>query len=125
MKVPKCPKCKKDGEWVDNIEVYGRRYGKSYMCYYCRDCDTYVGCHNNTRNPLGEMADKETREARKKAHEVIDPLWRSGRYSRKLVYERLSEAFGHDVHIAQADKDYCEEVIKTANLIFKELEQGL
>jgi len=118
IKIPKCPKCNKEGEWIDNTEVYGRRYGKSYMCYYCKDHDTYVGCHNNTRQALGEMADKETRQARMRAHRVIDPLWQSGKYKRKTVYKRLSEAFGHEVHVSQADKDYCEDIIKTANLIF-------
>lgn len=119
MKVPVCPKCQKDGEWLDNKEVYGKRYGKSYMCYYCRDCDTYVGCHNNTRQALGDMADKETRQARMKAHRIIDPLWQSGKYKRSTVYKRLSEAFGHEVHVSQASKEYCEEIIKTAELIFQ------
>ena len=28
----------------------------------------YVGCHNNTRKPLGTMADKELREAHMAVH---------------------------------------------------------
>ena len=49
----------------------------------------YVGCHNNTRKPLGTMADKELREARMAVHAKIDPLWRSGRHRRSDVYRRI------------------------------------
>lgn len=119
MTTPTCPKCGKEGEWLDNQKVYGKRYGKSYMCYYCRDCDTYVDCHNNTRQALGNMADKETRQARMRAHRVIDPLWQSGKYKRKTVYLRLKEAFGYEVHVSQASKELCEDIIKTAKLVFQ------
>lgn len=117
-KVPLCPKCGKEGVWCANEEVYGKRYGKSYMCYYCFDCDTYVGCHNNTREALGEMADKETRQWRMTAHSVIDPLWKSGKYKRKTIYKRLNEAFGYEVHISQSSIELCKDIIKTAELIF-------
>ena len=107
-----CPYCKKEAKWCDNKEVYGRRYGKSYMCYWCKDCDAYVGCHQNTRNPLGTMANKELREWRMKAHAVIDPLWKSGGKSRKEVYKELDKLFGFKVHIGSADKELCQKIIK-------------
>ena len=64
------------------------------------------------------MADKETRQWRMKAHAVIDPLWKSGRYKRKTVYIRLKEAFGEWVHISGADIKLCKQIIETAPLIF-------
>ncbi len=47
-----CPKCGKEARWVSNEEVYGRRYGKSYMCYWCPDCE----CHTPTP-PAGNAGD--------------------------------------------------------------------
>jgi len=115
----KCPYCGKEAKWCANSEVYGRTYGKSYMCYWCKDCDAYVGCHNNTKIPLGTMANKELRKKRMEVHDIIDPLWKSGKYSRKKIYSDLSDAFGKTVHIAEADIKMCEIIIKTAKLFIK------
>lgn len=112
-----CPKCNKEAPWVENKERYGRNYGKSYMCYYCKDCDTYVGCHNNTRIPLGTMADKETLEWRMKAHAKLDPIWRSGKKSRKKIYLFLKDAFGEQVHIGESGIERCKQIIKTLDMI--------
>ena len=106
-----CPYCKKEAEWVPNENVYGKRYGKSYMCYYCKPCDAYVGCHNNTKQPLGTMANKELRDWRIKAHAVIDPIWKSGKQSRREVYSKLSEHFGKEIHIGEANVLSCIEII--------------
>ena len=116
----KCNYCGQEAKWVENKEVYGRNYGKSYMIWLCRDCDAYVGCHNNTKIPKGNyLANIILREARIKAHSVIDPLWQSHKYKRRTVYLRLKEAFSEEVHIgATKTPEECEEIIKTANLIF-------
>ena len=66
------------------------------------------------------MADKETRQARKQAHALIDPLWQSGKYKRGTVYARLSDAFGEQVHVGQASKEYCQDIMKTVKLLFPE-----
>lgn len=113
-----CPYCKNEARWCDNIEVYGRRYGNSYMCYWCKDCDAYVGCHNNTEKPLGTMANKELRQKRMEVHALIDPLWKTKKYPRWKVYKMLSDAFGEEIHVGESDLEKCEEIIKTARLIF-------
>jgi hypothetical protein len=108
-----CPKCNKEAPWVENKEKYGKNYGKSYMCYFCKPCGTYVGCHNNTRKPLGKMADKPTMEARKKAHAVFDPLWKSGGMTRKQAYKHLAKLMGEkEVHIGESEEAKCNEIIK-------------
>ena len=112
--VPGCPYCGGEAEWVENKAVYGRNYGKSYMMWLCRPCGAYVGCHNNTREPLGTLADSETRKARSRAHAVVDPLWKSKKYSRGTVYRRLSMAIGEQVHIGESSVERCEEIIKIA-----------
>jgi len=116
----KCPYCGKGAIWTSNEVVYGRRYGKSWMCYWCADCDAYVGCHNNTRKPLGTMANKELRQERMKTHAVIDLLWKSGKFKRKEVYRRLSEELGHDVHIGGSTKEECAAIVQTAQMITNE-----
>ena len=110
-----CPKCKKEAPWVENKEKYGRNYGKSYMCYYCKPCGTYVGCHENTKRPLGTMADKETMGWRKKAHAAIDSLWGSGKMKRKEVYKMLKEKLGKEIHIGESDIEACKNIIKFIN----------
>ena len=115
-----CNHCNKPAEWVENKEVYGRNYGSSYMIWLCRDCDAYVGCHNNTKQPKGDYLPKaDLRKARRKAHSIIDPIWQTHKYKRNTVYLRLKEAFGREVHIGNTKTvDECEEIIKTAKLIF-------
>lgn len=116
-----CPYCQKEAPWVSNELRYGKRYGKSYMCYWCKDCDAYVGCHNNTRKALGTLANKELREWRMKAHEVLDELWKRPKngYARRSVYIRLKEAFGREIHVGEADIETCKEIIRTVPLIFQ------
>lgn len=114
-----CPYCTQPAEWVENKAIYGKNYGKSYMMWLCRPCGAYVGCHQNTRQPLGSLANAELREARKQVHNLIDPLWKSGKYKRKTIYIRLKEAFGEEVHVGESDEKRCEEIIKTVPLIFQ------
>lgn len=106
-----CPYCGEQAEWVPNEVIYGRRYGNSYMMWFCRKDDAYVGGHNNTKRPLGIMADKELRGWRVKAHAHVDPLWRSKRLKRATLYRRLNDWFGKEVHIGEADIEMCREIV--------------
>ena len=105
-----CPYCNKEAIWTENKAIYGKNYGRSYMSYYCKPCDAYVGCHNNTRKPLGTMANAETREARKLAHLLFDPLWKNGIMSRDKAYKKLSNHFGKEIHIGESDIKTCQEI---------------
>ena len=108
-----CPYCKEEAEWVENKEIYGRNYGNSYMCWLCRSCNAYVGCHQNTKEPLGTMANKEVREWRKKAHGVYDPLWMDkGKKFRSKLYNKISQDFGYQVHIAESDVEQCKKIVE-------------
>lgn len=112
-----CPYCQKEAPWVSNEHRYGKRYGKSYMCYWCKDCDAYVGCHQNTRKPLGTMANKELRGWRMKAHAAIDPIWREGRMKRSTLYVRLSDYMGREMHVGESDIEQCKAIIEAAKVI--------
>ena len=89
--------------------------GKSYMCYWCGDCDAYVGCHRNTRKALGTMANQELRKLRIKAHNCFDHLWKSGLQSRDEVYRLLKQITGKKVHIGESDKETCIKIINYFN----------
>jgi hypothetical protein len=107
-----CPYCGKPAEWVENREIYGKNYGKSYMMWLCRKDDAYVGCHQNTRKPLGTIANKELREWRKKAHAHIDPIWQSEEMARGQVYAKLAKVFGREIHIGEADIETCKKILE-------------
>ena len=106
-----CPYCGKVSEWVENKEVYGVNYGKSYMIYLCRDCRAYVGCHENSRRPLGTMANKELRGLRRRAHMNIDHWYKNGTISRGRLYRILSDIFGFEVHVGGSDEKMCNKLI--------------
>lgn len=108
----KCSYCGREAEWMDNAVIYGRSYGKSKMIWFCRPCDAWVGCHNNTKEPLGTFADKDLRTARIKAHAAFDVLWKSGVMKRKEAYKYLSEKMGRDMHVGQSDLATCNQIIK-------------
>jgi hypothetical protein len=114
-----CNICRQKAMWTENKAIYGRNYGKSFMIWLCPNRH-YVGCHENSQRPKGTFADQETRKARMEAHGVVDPLWKSGAYKRSTVYEQLSHAFGRQIHIGEATKEDCADIIKTAKLIFKD-----
>lgn len=111
----KCPYCHKQAKWCENKEVYGKNYGRSYMIWLCKDCNAYVGCHKNSKNPLGTMANSELRKWRIKTHSVIDPLWKSGEVKRYEVYKMLKETFGKEIHIGESDIDTCKDIINYFN----------
>lgn len=109
-----CPYCKKQAIWCENKAIYGKNYGKSYMCWLCKDCNAYVGCHNNTKKPLGTMTNAELREWRVEAHKAFDKLWKGeGHYAkkRKKAYQLLKEKFGREIHIGESDIETCKEII--------------
>lgn len=109
-----CSYCNQPAKFVNNSEIYnGKQYGKSYMMWYCKPCNAYVGVHHNNPNaPLGTMANKELREWRKKAHALFDPLWKSGKMSRKQAYLWLKEKTGRWIHMGESDIETCKEVIE-------------
>lgn len=70
-----CDYCGRETEYVDSKVIYGKSYGKIYLC---RNCMAYVGVHKGTDKPLGRLANAELRNWKKAAHAVFDPLWKYG-----------------------------------------------
>ena len=71
-------------------------------------------------NPL---ADRETHEARRRAHEAFDPLWKSGRMSRTKAYTQLAKAMGlspSDCHMKQMTAEQAKRVPAIAQQLLTE-----
>ena len=86
--ITKCPDCSGEVKIVNNSEIYGREYGNHPWVYLCSGCRSYVGIHSGTVVPLGTLADRETREARKSAKNIFF-LWVNEENHRS----RLSECY--------------------------------
>lgn len=106
-----CQYCNKPAALVDSSVIYGSSYG---MIYLCGDCNAYVGVHKGTERPLGTLANEETREWRRRAHKVFDPLWRQNVFtSRRTAYRWLAKALGvREVHIGASDIETCRKIIQ-------------
>jgi len=105
--------CSLNIELTTNDRVYGRRYGNWPYVYFCNDCRAAVGCHPDTKVPLGRMADRATRALRTKAHDEFDRLWQTGLMSRSKAYNWLSAQLGIEpsqCHISWLSKDQLKDV---------------
>jgi hypothetical protein len=110
-----CPYCGSRARLTDSAIVYhGRSYGPIYLCSKWPECDAYVGADKKSGTPLGRLANKELREWKKKAHQWIDPLWRSGILSRAKVYRIISGRMRIDpskAHVGMFNIDQCKKAI--------------
>lgn len=71
------------------------------------------------------MADRETLQWRRKAHEAIDPIWKDGLMPRKEVYRRIKNHFGveWDIHVGESDVSTCKGIIHAAMIIRNKAEK--
>ncbi len=114
-----CPYCGREAELVDDTKVYGSN-GFGSQVYLCQKCNAYVGVHKGSKQPLGTLANRELRIARKAAHLVFDDLWKSRKMGRWQAYRWLAETMhidGKDAHIGMFNIDQCIQLI---NMRFKE-----
>lgn len=121
-----CPYCNKDAKFVSNENVYGQRYGRSYMIWRCENCDAHVGVHHNDPNkPLGTMANNKLRSMRINAHAVFDKIWKDGHKTRTEAYDWLNKSFPNmeTIHIGQADEKLCSEIIELSIKFLMTLEK--
>jgi len=95
---------KVDARLTNGAEIYPHRPDLHSLPFWkCDGCGNYVGCHHKTRNrtePLGNIPTPALRDERKRLHDEIDPLWKSGRFSRKELYDMISHHMGFAFHTA-------------------------
>jgi hypothetical protein len=102
-----CCACGKDvcARLTDGAEIYPHRKDLQSLPFWrCDCCRNYVGCHWRTKDrtrPLGVIATSEIKNARKRIHLVLDPIWKSGRTARGKIYAELSKKIGREYHTAE------------------------
>jgi ssDNA-binding Zn-finger/Zn-ribbon topoisomerase 1 len=107
-----CPECGSGAKLVNSKIIYGKSYGLMWICNNYPDCDCYVGCHKGTATPLGELANADIREWRKKVHAKLDPLWKNKKYNRNELYEELGIKFKNPFHVGDLNVEQCKKAIK-------------
>ena len=89
---------------TDGEEIYPHRNDLASLPFWkCDACNNFVGCHHKTEDrtrPLGCIPTPDIKNARKHIHGILDPLWKSGKISRKAIYKLLSDEFGRKYHTA-------------------------
>lgn len=89
---------------TDGEEIYPHRKDLYSLPFWkCDKCGNFVGCHHKTANrtmPLGCIATKEIKGARQHIHRILDPIWKSGKMTRKEIYQKLSDETGRRYHTA-------------------------
>ena len=88
---------------TDGKEIYPHRQDLAEIPFWkCISCDNYVGCHHKTKNPtkpLGNIPDKEMRNARQHIHKILDPFWQNHPEkfrARGWIYRWLGQKLGKE-----------------------------
>jgi len=92
-----CPYCDGPVPLLTGREVYPHRpdlAGKPI--YACLPCGAWAGCHPGTTKRVGRLANAHSRRLKIAAHDAFDPLWKSGRMTRKQAYAWLRQQTGLD-----------------------------
>lgn len=116
---PVCPYCSKPSVLVGGLAIYPRRKDLAHKNFYqCSPCEAYVGCHQDTTEPLGRLSNAELRDAKMKAHAAFDPNWQSRKMARVHAYRLLSKNLGihiDECHIGMFDVETCSKVVAICN----------
>lgn len=119
---PDCPDCGRPAVFQPiSAHLYsGQDWGPVYECV---PCNAWVGCHKNGKQPLGIPANQATRELRKRAHAVFDPLWAAKMHrdgcgksaARSAAYKWLAGHLGipaRECHISWMTDDHLKQIIR-------------
>lgn len=114
-----CPYCN-SGEvvLVSNSEIYGKEYGDWPYTYLCKCCKAYVGVHPGTDIPLGTLANKTLREARKTAKAKFFAVQKYHGWSRTQAYQWLANAMGlprAETHFGWFNEESCDKATALCN----------
>lgn len=102
-----CCQCQTDVEarLTSGKETYPHRPDLADLPrWICDGCKNHVGTHHKTSDPtkpLGNIPTQELKNARIKIHALIDPMWKSKRFSRRKIYAHLSDKLGRQYHTAE------------------------
>lgn len=128
-----CHYCGKNAKLVEfghKDYPYEANYGWIHICV---PCQAWVGCHRQGKTAMGFLANKELREARQKAHQAFDPLWRrkqkrdgcSAQTARSCGYSWLASEMCLSLdrmHIGKLSLKECEQVVALCDKFKKKVE---
>ena len=104
---------------VNGSDIYPHRPDLFDLPFWLCDCGNYVGCHHKTNDrtkPLGNIPTPEIRAIRQKIHALVDPLWKSGKFSRGQIYSQIAKLLeSKTFHIAEINS--VEEAEKIISII--------
>lgn len=111
-----CPYCNQEAVLVKGKKIYPHRPDLSYKNFWqCEPCDAHVGCHKNTKIPLGTLANDHLRLKRLQTHQAFDTLWEDKHFrNRSLAYAWLASKLDiptEQCHIGMFDKHQCNQVL--------------
>ena len=124
FKAKVCPYCGSGTKTISETDVYGREYnGRAIIsCVNYPECDSYVGTHDDGQ-PLGRLANKSLRLAKKQAHEHFDRLWKDGFIKRNHAYKLMSLYLNippEFTHIGMFKKETCLEVVEWSKDLYQQ-----
>ena len=102
------------GECEAPMVLRDSRYGKFYGCSRFPRCRGTIGAHPDG-TPLGIPANKATKGARIRAHDVFDRLWMTSLMTRDGAYRwmcRVMDLSEDEAHIGKFTIEQCETLIK-------------
>ena len=119
MRVPEI--CRYCGGVIRRIpaqRVYGDATGRLKMqnqwLYQCQNCNARVGCHRDTKRPLGNVANEVLRLKRVETHRIFDAFWESRGMTRTAAYKWLAERMelpGEQAHIGGFEMEQCQKLV--------------
>ncbi len=113
----RCPYCGAQAKLHPGSFVYGPSAKPGSLLYVCDRypaCDAYVGAHQNSKLPMGTLANGDLRHKRIEAHRSLNWLWRSGLMTKGQAYKWLQAKLGlskEQTHIAKFSDYLCDQVI--------------
>jgi hypothetical protein len=95
-----------------------------YVCVRYPECDAYVAAHDDTKRPMGSLADGALRKKRLLAHQHFDRLWKGASpvFSRKQAYNWLCDTLGghlRRMHIGRMGEGMCDLVIRESKRVMQ------
>lgn len=94
-----------DARLTNGKEIYPHRADlRDIPRWICDICKNHVGCHHKTKTPtkpLGNIPSDEVKKARIHIHNLIDPVWKSGRLTRGQIYAHISRELGYQYHTGE------------------------
>lgn len=94
-----------DARLTSGAEVYPHRPDLADVPrWICDGCGNHVGTHHKTADrtrPLGNIPSNEIKRARIHIHNLIDPIWKTGRAKRRQIYAHISRELGYEYHTGE------------------------